>query len=434
MSENYNPNSSNSGDQVDAAVATMVARYTDSAPQAPDVNAILTERATRPSRQASNDQRWLRPALLGVFALLVLAGGAAVARGVSGSGGGQVIADPAETTDDESNPEGSDDGQAPNDGETGDQTGDQAGDPASDQDPSNDETPQADLGALAGAEAAGDLPDAAPTSYWAVAGDAADLVQVQARTGEIVANVGGWGLQELGEGDVGQALQQPEVAADGTVYVDDCCEPASGSVFRLLPGDRFDPDGPSWQTGLYPSASPSGDLIAIGTSLRIVTGAGTEVASIGDPGDDVEGQQVIPLAWVDEQTIAVRMFGSIEEIRIYEIEGDLLVERVEARRVAPKRFHMDGDVRADGMLVVATRRPNGNPLGLAGGGDVVGEVIDPNNGELVTEFDLPDMVNNIDYDGSGRFLLTSGDDGVVRWFGLGQSGVLAESVISASWD
>lgn len=432
-----------SEDRIDQALATMVASYTDTAPPTPDVNQVLLERANRRTAAPTTGERWMRPMLVGTLGV-ILAVGVVAAIVATNSNGGQSIV-PADV--DES------DGETDNDTNGNTTDGNDSNENALDDESDGGFDPgfepvDADevLGPLPsestepvfldGTENAGALPDAAPSTYWTVL--RGELVQVDARTGEVLTILGGWERPEtIGEGDVIQALESPEVAPDGSLYIDDCCTPEFGTIYKLGPDEQFD-SGIGWVTGRTPVVSPSGDLvmIAIGQATEIYRSEGSPVTGIGDVPFDSGTPRFVPLAWIDESTVAVRVMDidDQEQIRIYDLDDNVLVEREDARRSIADRFYMDAATRADGMLVVAGRRPNGDSLGLAGGGDLVAEIIDPATGELVTEFDLPDRVFDIDYDRSGRFLLASGDDGVLHWFGAGGSGILAEGVGSASWD
>ena len=67
---------------------------------------------------------------------------------------------------------------------------------------------------------------------------------------------------------------------------------------------------------------------------------------------------------------------------------------------------------------------------LAKGGKARVDAVD---GELVATFPVETGSLWGGYDPSGRMLIYTDGEDVVRWQGLGQSGVLAEGYIHASW-
>ncbi len=277
------------------------------------------------------------------------------------------------------------------------------------------------------------LPANGPNSFFAVQLETFDLVEVRTHTGEILHNFGGWGPLGLDDDGAGQALQTVAVGPAGTLYVDDCCEPAFGSAFALEPPQEFAPDQLSRFEGVAPKISPNGQLIALsrGPSTGVATTLGVDLSTIESP--DGEGASMIPLAWISDRILAVRALGDLADSVVFfdladpsnpvEIEG--------TSRNAPGKLHLAAATRADGMLLAAVLRFS--PDGSVDDGDMWGEVIDPATGEVVAEFDLPDGVNWINYDSSGTFLITSDDEGNVRWFGAGLSGSLGNGYIGVAW-
>jgi len=277
------------------------------------------------------------------------------------------------------------------------------------------------------------LPDSAPDSFVAVTDDRFELVRVDSRTGAVVEALGSWG--PVGD-EQPQALQFVELAPNGTIYVDDCCEPAYGTTFIVA--DRFDPGSTPQITGISPEISPDGSRLARtsqGSAISIADASGNEFGFFGDT--DFSGDVLRPLTWIDSSTLVVTSTSGegLHQLQILDV-SDPSNPVVGARRVDPGTTcltargctHLAADVRADGNILVVTAIDNGGEVA-----DVIAEVIDPSSGQVIVDFNLPDDVYDADYDVSGRYLLTTGSNGQLDWYGGGQRGTIATGYVSAAW-
>ena len=277
-----------------------------------------------------------------------------------------------------------------------------------------------------------DLPAGAPDTFVAVTSDTFELVRVDSRSGEVVDALGSWGL--VGDGDVPeQVLQTVELAPDGVIVVDDCCEPAYGNTFIVTNG--FDPDTTPRLTGYEPEVSPSGAFLARADRGSAVTISDLQGNGLGTFGEtDFTGTVTVPLTWVDDSTLVVNDFDPDDEVnrlKILDVSNpdapSLIAERDE-----PGRMYSAADVRADGNILVVTRT-FGDDASSADDDDVIAEVIDVVTADILADFDLPDDVYEANYDATGRFVVTAGSNGQLDWYGAGQRGTLGTGFISADW-
>jgi hypothetical protein len=287
-----------------------------------------------------------------------------------------------------------------------------------------------------------------PARFYAITNDTYELVEVDSATGEIFARFGGWGQtdQDCDDDCFLQAIDSVEQGSDGRLWLTDCCEPAAGSIYALVPGESFDAERP-FGFGLNPVVSPDERLLARASFENILIGpvgaSGDDPAAQFPPDSDLADPPVsyTPLTWLDDVTLVVRSNGAAADTLIL-VDASEWSEPIQiGPTIGGLVRHPDAAVRADGMIVAlataATDTGNDDDPdedeSAAGQPSLVGQVFDPRSGEQVAEFDLPDDVYTIDYDPSGTFLLTSGDDGVVRWLGLGQSGELASGYLASTW-
>ena len=277
-----------------------------------------------------------------------------------------------------------------------------------------------------------DLPASAPDSFVAVTSDTFELVRVDSRTGSVLESLGAWGLFD--EGPL-QALQFVELAPDGTIYVDDCCEPAYGTTYIVT--DQFDPGTTPQLTGIGPELSPDGSRLARssrGSAISIADANGNEFGFFGEP--DFSGDVRRPLTWIDSSTLAVALTTADggDQLEILDVSNPSNPV-VRARRVDPGTCatargcaYLAADVRADGNMLVVTSIDTGVAVN-----NVIAEIIDSSNGEVIVDFDLPDDVYDANYDASGRYVVTTRSNGQLDWYGGGERGTLATGFISADW-
>lgn len=270
------------------------------------------------------------------------------------------------------------------------------------------------------------LPDGAPDSFVAVASGTFELVRVDSQTGTVLESLGSWGAG--GEGPL-QALQFVELAPNGTIYVDDCCEPAYGTTFIVT--DQFDPASTPQLSGIGPEISPDGSRLARssqGSAISIADASGNEFGFFGDP--DFTGQTLSALTWIDNSTLLVNEVSAdgesqtLQFINVSEPSSPLVL----AERSVVGHSYLAADVRADGNVLVVTRIENGTDSG-----DVIAEIIDSGSGAVIVDFNLPDDVYDANYDASGRYVVTTRANGQLDWYGGGERGTLATGYISADW-
>lgn len=288
------------------------------------------------------------------------------------------------------------------------------------------------------------LDDGRPSSFWAITDTTYDLVRVDTLTGDIISNLGGYGQSSTDCGDdCGplQALVSVEAGPDGNLWLTDCCEPAAGTIFRLAADARFDASTQTFSHGYVALPSPSGELLAVQTqtwvALRLPDGE--DVAAYPAERADAAGSHT-PLAWIDEETLVVRSStfdGGQQLDQLLVLDLSVRSEPVVVgATIGGDTRRVDAAIRSDGMILALTVVPDRASANLPSElaeGKVSGEVFDPATGGLEAEFDLPDDVVTIDYDPSATFLITSGRDGVIRWYGAGASGELGSGFVAASW-
>lgn len=271
-----------------------------------------------------------------------------------------------------------------------------------------------------------EVPPGAPESFVAVTSETFDLVRVDSQTGAILDQLGSWGLGGDG-GEPLQALQFVELAPDGTIYVDDCCEPAYGTTFVVT--DGFDPQSTPGLSGLAAEISPDGTRLARssqGSAISIADRDGNAFGFFGDP--DYSGAVLTPLTWIDSSTLVVKETDADgETLQILDV-SDPSSPSVIAERNVDGRSYLSADVRADGNVLVITRIENGSDLG-----EVIAEIIDSSTAEVIVDFNLPDDSYSANYDASGRFVVIARSNGQLDWYGGGERGVLGTGFISADW-
>lgn len=272
-----------------------------------------------------------------------------------------------------------------------------------------------------------DLPAGGPATFVAVTSDTFELVRVDSQTSTVLERLGSWG-----SGD-DQILQTVELAPDGVIFVDDCCEPAYGNTFIVT--DRFEPSATPRLTGYEPEVSPSGAFLARTDRGSAVTISDLEGNTLGTFGQtDFTGTVTTPLTWIDDGRLVVNEFDPDDErnrLKIFEVTNPAAPVLI-AERDEPGRLYVAADVRADGNILVVTR-DFGDDEGSIDDDDVIAEVIDVATAEVLVDFDLPDDVYEANYDSSGRFVVTAGSDGQLNWYGAGQRGTLGTGFISADW-
>lgn len=262
-----------------------------------------------------------------------------------------------------------------------------------------------------------------------------EAVEVDTETGEV--------LSSIAQVSTAEDVETAECAAcinavdavwrsyDGShFYVSECCEPAAGMIHVLTPDDLPYLPGDDAPTWTFWTASPSPDFDeVVFVGYQVVVTEPTVDPGTARPGVDYtmgwanEGD-LFPISnavwdgdrikWLEGGTEGVR-------IRVFQLDGPTSVVEVP---------DLDGwnsanlAIRGAGELVVA-RAPFDEPATEA-------LVIDQ-SGTVVEHFPLEPGSRLGNYDSSGTFLIYVDGDGIVRWLGGGESGVLAEGFLQASW-
>lgn len=279
-----------------------------------------------------------------------------------------------------------------------------------------------------------------PETYWAIESGTFDLVEVLTATGAVVQRVGGWGA-DAAESEAPQLLTTVEADGRGSLWVDDCCEPAFGTFYKVDPGQSLDLRnglaGAFQRTGLSPQVAPGGAIAAYAVGeigVGVVTADGVDVvapeavaaAVATDAGLDAGTFFLSPVAWLDDDVVVLRFTaGNDEALYAVDVSG---APEVVAGELRFDDAVLDVDVRNDGMLVVATV-----DAAAADAPPVVGRVVDPDSGEQVAVFDLPPGTIDIDYDPTGTFLITVDAASTVTWIGRGETGVIGDRYVAVSW-
>jgi hypothetical protein len=403
--------------------------HSDSAPSGPRAEEIINRRAAGLSSQPGDRwPSWLAP-LLGLAAVVLVVGGGLFIFG-RGGGGHQVIetpvaADPTGVTttpadviaDDQVSDADKSDGVQPSTDEADNESAETV-----------TSVPTTEAFPSAVASPSQTLPDGRPATFWAITSVTYELVEVDTLTGDILGTYGGWpqiGGCDPDEGCFVQAIDSIDVGSDGALWITDCCEPAVGYIYRVEQGQILNPVDVDLQYGLHPELSPDQALVArsgLGQIEIVAPGNGEVFGSYGEIENGLSWST--PLAWLDAENLVIRVSeGNVGELRILDVSNPA---DPQARHFEGGPFGdiLDADVRADGMILALLRSPDD---------DVTGKVYDPSTGVLVAEFDLPDTVDRIDYDASDTYLIASGSDNTVRWYGGGGGGEIGLGFVAVSW-
>jgi hypothetical protein len=276
-----------------------------------------------------------------------------------------------------------------------------------------------------------------PATVWGVDAETFDLVQIEISSGTELRRVTGWGvdLAERSEGG-GQALQFVEVEASTSIWVDDCCEPAFGTTFRIDPETTSLDDAGLRMTGLGAELSFDGRLVAVGVGdigIQILDAqSGEEVVSpdslaplIAAPDDAGDFVFPTPLTWLGDTTLAVAV-GSVDRTTITLLDvTDPLAPISIGDPITIDGTIVDGDVRFDGRIVALTDRPSSPFKELV--------VIDVPTASVLERTELADGTNGIDFDGSRRHLLIVDGEGMLELYGKAGFDRAIGPFIDAGW-
>ena len=279
------------------------------------------------------------------------------------------------------------------------------------------------------------LEDGRPATFVAVTTDYA-AVEVDTASGDVVRSIAQVATAEdVQNAECAACINYVEKVwrlADGSAYlISECCEPASGFMFWMQPGEQMTPDNHHHDYsifGWFGSPAPSIKAMTIsGYGFGILSpesgpvwewqNSGSEMLFASTPAswsrdlktlhliDDQNNLWTADLGTASQTTIEV---GWLDQGQF----GQGLATQERGRLVT---FRVDGG---------HDENPYDNPTR--------GIVFDP-AGELYAEFDVEAGSQMGGYDPSGRFLIYVDGQGTVRRQGLGQRGVLGEGFIFASW-
>ncbi len=263
---------------------------------------------------------------------------------------------------------------------------------------------------------AGVAQPAMPGSFWAVDGRSFDLVEVDTTSGQVVTRIAGHGSEAADPvGGPAQLLQTVEVAADGRLWVTDCCEPAAGNIYGLWPDvGRIDDADVTRLYGLDPAVSTDGRLVAFGV---LDLGIGLYDTALAEPietpnllGDLVVGPDgatgdpvfASALTWLDTEVLVVAVTDDDSGRSTLSF-----IDLSDPSRPVPAGdpltvdgLVVDAALRADGRLLLLTIPDDDGPVRIMA-------VFDPLAWSVIDNVALPDLASGIDHDaGSGALLVS----------------------------
>ncbi|HSJ29694.1 MAG TPA: hypothetical protein VLB67_15930 [Acidimicrobiia bacterium] len=283
------------------------------------------------------------------------------------------------------------------------------------------------------------LDDGRPATWLGVTTDY-EAVEVDTLTGEI--------LRSIGQVSTAEEVATAECAAcvnaidfvwrtyDGAYFfVSQCCEPAAGSI-HVLPEDQSPlllddlGDVPSWHFWWATPAPDSHEVVLLGYHVLITTADVTPLtAQAGvdyvEAWVNTESDPTFPISnavWAGDVIRWLEGSDGVTRLRTFD-RRDGSSDLVDVPDLAG--WSLAGlTSRASGELVVVRSRPDG----------VAAEAIVLDvDGNVTGSFDVAAGARLGGYDRTGRFLVYTADDGVVRWHGEDDGGVLGEGFVHASW-
>jgi hypothetical protein len=252
-------------------------------------------------------------------------------------------------------------------------------------------------------------------------------VEVDTETGDIIREIGSTGNPGTGSALDGNVIVDAWWdPAGGRSVVSTCCEPAAGDLTFLDKGADYPARPTTGQTtsGWDVSISPDGRIF-------LITGYSVVITTADEPlADSFDGAGRRP-AWLRDRrgvAIAHPWDSSVSTAWI-----DVIGLDEDDRVISTVRHEIDEgiadlEVRADGKLVVLV---GGSAAYADEGSRAI--LLDPDTGELLTEFGLEPGSYSLSYDNTGIYLLYVTGTGEGRWQGGGRSGSLGTGFISADW-
>lgn len=269
-------------------------------------------------------------------------------------------------------------------------------------------------------------------------------VEVDTATGTIVNSigVGESPVESEDDGMVSSAIQQVWRTADQDWFIiSQCCEPAAGMIYYLKPGEVLTPDNQfdtphsfAWtvapspfdgrviRSGYYMEIAPIEEEPSVSVPLDQPDGPGF---ATGVPAWDLTGRQI---SWVSNNWTAE---GGATLVHLDLDDSTGAAREVDIPWIESGQW-IDGiGTQASGNLVAFVHTDDPDPESS----DIVATegVVFDQDGALVATFDVETGSAWGGYEPSGRMLIYTDADNNVRWQGLGQSGILAEGFIHASW-
>lgn len=284
------------------------------------------------------------------------------------------------------------------------------------------------------------LENGLPATFVAVTDDWA-AVEIDTATGEVIRFIGQGETPEVAEeeGLVSGAIDLVVRSSDGEwLAVSECCEPAAGYITFLRPGDAYPSERPAPNFAFAWSASPSpfdGRFATAGFGIGLVVdGAASVVIVDQEPLALMQASGVI--AWSRDGRRIHWVSNSFSPeggalLLSATVDGDQVEPDVVELPWVGERQWLDGiGSQATGSLVGFLNTMDGaaEPRVVA----TEGVVFDA-SGQLIATFPVQTGSLWGGYDPSGRVLIYTDGDQVVRWQGLGQAGELAAGYVHASW-
>lgn len=286
------------------------------------------------------------------------------------------------------------------------------------------------------------LENGLPATFVGVTEDS-EAVEVDTATGAVIRSIGRLEPPNETDDEAGafNAIQQVWRTSDHLWFiVSECCEPAAGMILYLDPetvvtdANHFDnviSDGwtvaPSPFDGRLAKLGYDAEVFAVGTEpeLEMWLDEDNEVSSamtVAAWGADGASVSWLSLDWESATTRLVHLDIT---------EPDSRAAPIALKWLGPDQW-LDGmGTQESGNLVAFMNTPDRDPetSGIAATDGVVFSA----EGELLATFAVQTGSLWGGYDPSGRFLIYTDGDDIVRWQGLGRSGILAEGFIHASW-
>jgi len=283
------------------------------------------------------------------------------------------------------------------------------------------------------------LDDGRPATFLAVNDDRAG-VEVDTATGEVIRMIAQVSTAEdVDNAECSGCVNAVDALwrlADGSAHlVSECCEPASGQMYWVGPGEQVTPE-----SNLPPeSYASSGWMAAPSPTTRSVAISGTSVGLVSPELGSLWGWNIACCefnassspAWsLDLSTLWV-IGGDGSATSLWTSHpGTSTVSSTELPWLSGEQYVSGLGTQASGRLVTFRLTPDGDDD--FENDPVRGIVFEP-TGELVAEFDVEPGSRMGGYDPSGRFLIYVDSEGTVRWQGVGQTGSLGGGYLFASW-